>query len=211
MDNNNLYLPCYADNDDVCLNGSTRGIETYLCIKWVHSQGPHYCGGLNDFCGLDRDSISDVLQCHFINRVVVGSIYLLLVYGSKYIWRWLCPLQWSAMASQITSLTIVYPSVYSRRRSKENIKAPRHWSLWGEFTGDRWIPAQRDSNAKMFPFDDVIMHLINFTHCRMWYIMMSKVTPLWYVCVCLFVVRVNLISNTQFPISKIKTSITAPW
>ena len=23
---------------------------------------------------------------------------------------------------------------------KENIKAPRHWPLWGEFTSDRWIP-----------------------------------------------------------------------
>ena len=23
---------------------------------------------------------------------------------------------------------------------KENIKAPRHWPWWGEFTGDRWIP-----------------------------------------------------------------------
>ena len=23
---------------------------------------------------------------------------------------------------------------------KENIKAPRHWPLWGEFTGRRWIP-----------------------------------------------------------------------
>ena len=23
---------------------------------------------------------------------------------------------------------------------KENIKAPRHWPSWGEFTGDRWIP-----------------------------------------------------------------------
>ena len=22
---------------------------------------------------------------------------------------------------------------------KENIKAPRHWPLWGEFTDDRWI------------------------------------------------------------------------
>ena len=22
----------------------------------------------------------------------------------------------------------------------ENINAPRHWPLWGEFTGDRWIP-----------------------------------------------------------------------
>ena len=23
---------------------------------------------------------------------------------------------------------------------KENIKVPRHWPLWAEFTGDRWIP-----------------------------------------------------------------------
>ena len=23
---------------------------------------------------------------------------------------------------------------------QENIKAPRHWPLWGEFTGDRWTP-----------------------------------------------------------------------
>ena len=22
---------------------------------------------------------------------------------------------------------------------KENIKAPRHWPLWGKFTGDQWI------------------------------------------------------------------------
>ena len=41
-----------------------------------------------------------------------------------------------AMASQITSLTIVYLSV----EIKENIKTPRHRPLWGEFTGDRWIP-----------------------------------------------------------------------
>ena len=27
-----------------------------------------------------------------------------------------------------------------RRRSKKKMKAPSHWSLWGEFTGDRWIP-----------------------------------------------------------------------
>ena len=23
---------------------------------------------------------------------------------------------------------------------QRNIKAPRHWPLWAEFTGDRWIP-----------------------------------------------------------------------
>ena len=31
---------------------------------------------------------------------------------------------------------------------KENIKAPRHWPLCVEFTGDRWIPAQRASDAE---------------------------------------------------------------
>ena len=44
------------------------------------------------------------------------------------------------IASQITSLTIVYLTVYSAQQIKENIKAPRHWPLCGEFTGDRWIP-----------------------------------------------------------------------
>ena len=26
---------------------------------------------------------------------------------------------------------------------KENTKAPRHWPLWGEFTGDRGIPRSK--------------------------------------------------------------------
>ena len=29
------------------------------------------------------------------------------------------------------------------RRSKKNIKAPRHWPLWGEFTSDLWIPHRK--------------------------------------------------------------------
>ena len=44
-----------------------------------------------------------------------------------------------AMASQITGVSIVYSSPYSAQ-IKENIKAPRHWPLWEEFTGDRWVP-----------------------------------------------------------------------
>ena len=44
-----------------------------------------------------------------------------------------------AMTYQITSLTIVYSAVYSST-DQRNIKALRHWPLWGEFTGDRWIP-----------------------------------------------------------------------
>ena len=43
-----------------------------------------------------------------------------------------------AMASQITRLTITQPFI--QEQIKENIKAPRHGPLCGEFTGDRWIP-----------------------------------------------------------------------
>ena len=42
-----------------------------------------------------------------------------------------------ATASQITSLTIFYSTVYSGADQK-NIKFSRHWPLCGEFTGDRW-------------------------------------------------------------------------
>ena len=50
-----------------------------------------------------------------------------------------------AMASKITSLAVVYSTLYLGE-IKENIKAPRHWPLCGEFTGDS--PAQMASNAE---------------------------------------------------------------
>ena len=53
----------------------------------------------------------------------------------------------TTMASQITSLTIVYSAVYSEA-DHQNIKAPPHWPLCGEFTGTGEFPAQRASYAE---------------------------------------------------------------
>ena len=55
------------------------------------------------------------------------------------------------IGSQITSLAIVYSTVYSGA-DKKNIKAPRHWRLWPMNSPHKW-PVTR----KMLPFDDVIM------------------------------------------------------
>ena len=44
-----------------------------------------------------------------------------------------------AMASQITSLTIIYLTVNSGAGKKKDIKAMSHWPLWGEFTSDAEI------------------------------------------------------------------------
>ena len=41
---------------------------------------------------------------------------------------------WDAMTLAVFTQPFIYAQI------KENIKAPRHWPLWGEFTGDRWIP-----------------------------------------------------------------------
>ena len=47
----------------------------------------------------------------------------------------------------IPSITIIYSTVYSGA-DQRNIKAPRHWLLCGEFTGDQWIPRTKASKAE---------------------------------------------------------------
>ena len=86
-----------------------------------------------------------VSQCH-LRWLVVCSHYGDVIMGT--------------IASQITSLTIVYSTVYSD--AEENIKAPRHWPLCGEFTRDQWIPPHKwPVTRKMFSFHDVIMQQLS--------------------------------------------------
>ena len=63
----------------------------------------------------------------------------------------------SAMASQITSLTIVYSTVLSRRRSKKTSKIRVTGLCAGNSPVTGEFPNQGPVMRKMFPFDDVIM------------------------------------------------------
>ena len=90
---------------------------------------------------------------HRKNVLMLCMVFLLIHY--KGWWRWnytflICysgakihnsDVIMSPMASQITSLTIVYSTV---SQIKENIKAPRPWPLWGKFIGDHWNPRPKD-------------------------------------------------------------------
>ena len=61
-----------------------------------------------------------------------------------------------AMASQITSLTIVYSNDYSGANKKTpKLRVTGFCAGNSPVTGE--FPAQRASNAEMFPFDDVII------------------------------------------------------
>ena len=67
-------------------------------------------------------------------------------------------LQWRHIERDgVTRVSIVCWTVCSGA-DQENIKAQRHWTLWGESTGHRWIPLTKGQlRGKMLPFDDAIM------------------------------------------------------
>ena len=75
------------------------------------------------------------------NLVATGFYYVLTLnelHGTA--WSHYSDVIMSMTASQISSLTIVYSTVYSGAYQRIYIKAPRYWPLWGQFTGNRWIP-----------------------------------------------------------------------
>ena len=61
-----------------------------------------------------------------------------------------------AMASQITDVSIVCQTVVSGGDQRKH-QSSESTAFMREFTGDRWIPRTKASNAEMFLFDDVIM------------------------------------------------------
>ena len=74
-----------------------------------------------------------------------------------------------AIASQITSLTIVYSTVYWRRRSKKHQSSASLAFVCGIHRGPMNSPHKRPVRRNMSPFDDVIM-ISCLNSKRVWYI-----------------------------------------
>ena len=85
--------------------------------------------------------------------VILGGVIIHLV-STPYAWKsWKMQfakstplLHFITMTSQWARWRLKSPASglftepFIQAQIKENIKAPRHWPLCGEFTGDRWIP-----------------------------------------------------------------------
>ena len=69
-----------------------------------------------------------------------------------------------AIASQITSLTIVYSTVYSDADQRKHQSSASLAFVWGIHRGPVNSPHKWPVTRKMFPFDDVIM-IILFLSC----------------------------------------------
>ena len=69
----------------------------------------------------------------------------------------------STIGSQITSLTIVYSTVYSGAGQSKHQSSASLASMWGIHRGPVNSPHKWQVTRKMFPFDDVIMAV--FSQC----------------------------------------------
>ena len=77
------------------------------------------------------------------NMVVVSLVYVGVRQKAVLsVTIYYCGVIMDAMASQITTLRIVYSTIHSGA-DQRNIKAPRHWPLCEEFTGARLFAAAR--------------------------------------------------------------------
>ena len=90
-------------------------------------------------------NLKEVLVCQSSLTATVMESNILNCLGGH------CSLQWRHNEHDGVSNHQPHDCLLNRlfkAQIKENIKAPRHWPLCGEFTGHRWIPAQRTSNAE---------------------------------------------------------------
>ena len=92
-----------------------------------------------------------VVLCNDISHWLVASLESVLKYivmGRDHEWRWpgagnsSYPITMTSSWARwrLKSPASRFTQWFVQAQIKENITAPRHWPLWGEFTADRWIP-----------------------------------------------------------------------
>ena len=118
------------------------GLVLFCHQRTSWSTGCRYC-----FC--TKLVLSHTTKC---NRIECSWVIITTPGWMLMAWLYFAPCHYGdvimgTIASQITSLTVVYSTVYSGADQK-NIKALRHWPLCGEFTGTGEFPAQRANNAE---------------------------------------------------------------
>ena len=131
--------------------------ECYVYVKSMYVSylsGIFFCSGVTKFITQPVTEISSKLDFRFtetykkqheqINHIQIQH-YSDAVMG--------------AMASQITSLTIIYSTVYAGAHQRKTSKFRVTGLCEGNSPVTGEFPAQMTSNTEMFPFDDVIMSI----------------------------------------------------
>ena len=111
---------------------------------------------LSSFCPLLFNKICQSMKIHLHDILLYMHTYW-YTYTDPYINHY-CDVIMSAMASQITSFTIVYSNVYSGADQRKHKSSASLAFAWGFHRWSVNSPHKGPVTRKMFPFDDVIMN-----------------------------------------------------
>ena len=91
---------------------------------------------------------------------------------------------WYKIAHGPSPASPLFAQPFIQTQIKENIKAPRHWPLWGIHRGPVNSPHKWTVTRKMFPFHDVIMGswINNPVPCPLWDVLAQHYTNLNVSC-----------------------------
>ena len=120
--------------DSICPTLPTLSDHKYPPQRWEHLQPI-----MNIYCSL-------IWYQGFYHQVFnfrAGAQVVSLTHSSSTTQRITMTSEW-ARWRLISPDSRLFTQAFILAQIKENIKAPRHWPLWGEFTGDRWIPRTKD-------------------------------------------------------------------
>ena len=87
-------------------------------------------------------------QCWCIVYGTIQNKFQKFFYGNKINFHHISMTSYWARWRLKSPASRLFTQPFIQAQIKESIKAPRHWPLWGEFTGDRSIPRTKASNAE---------------------------------------------------------------
>ena len=102
--------------------------DTPLWVRWWIGRTAGYAEQGNT-CSCMWFDIPRTLQFYWIIGIYPQSVICLHITMTSQWARW-------RLKSPASPL---FTQPFIRAQIKENIKDPRHWPLWGDFTGNRWI------------------------------------------------------------------------
>ena len=145
--------------------------------SWRHNATPWWCHlqNITGFRNLELDTLSNVKSTgkYWLNFVFLTSRDNPGLTCGQPSSRWLhyCDVVMGTMASQITSLTIVYLTVYSGADQRKHQSSASLAFVQGIHWGPGNSPHKWPVTRKMFPFDDVMMSprdvATQFYYCSM--------------------------------------------
>ena len=153
-----------------------RNFQTRLLIHWWHTRQP-VKGHIRKSLWIDNwfyHVFSLAIQIPGLALLKWFSLTIAVIYSSCLIWHWLVGITTArqshygdvimgAMASEITSLAIVYSNVHSDADQRKHQSSALLAFVRGIHRGPVNSTHKGPITRKMFPFDDVIMQKPHYT------------------------------------------------